>query len=323
MGSIDRRDTTPQLLNRLRMRQVALLLAIDEHRTLRAATEQLGMSQPAGTKMLHELENTLGLALFDRVGNSLQSNAAGKRVTQYFAHLRGSIEALNRELHDMRQGSLGRLAVGSIMAASPKGLTSTLLALKARWPLLAIDIAIDTSDLLIAQLEQGVLEVVIGRPTTARPDDFPTQFPHRFRPIHDEALALVVGPQHPLLCQKNLDFVALQNYDWILQPPGSPMRAVIEQEFADHRMRLPRGLIETGSMLTSMSLVRNANLITAMPQVVAQEYADHGLIALLPYHIHRSLSPYGSLIRRDRPLSRPAREFLALLHGDEPAGIQV
>jgi len=317
MGSIDRRDSTPQLLNRLRMRQVALLLAIEEHRTLRAAAAQLGMTQPAGTKMLHELESALGLALFDRVGNSLQINAAGKRVTQYFAHLHGSIEALNRELHDMRQGSQGRLAVGSIMAASPKGLTATLLALKARWPLLAIDIAVDTSDLLIAQLEQGVLEVVIGRPTAPRLGEM-LPFPHRFRPIHDEALALVVGPQHPLVNQPGLDFVVLQDYGWILQPPGSPMRAVIEQEFADHRMRLPRGLIETGSMLTSMSLVRNANLITAMPQVVACEYADHGMVALLPYRIGRSLASYGSLIRLDRPLSRPASEFLALLHGEEP-----
>jgi len=317
MGSIDRRDNTPQLLNRLRMRQVALLLAIDEHRTLRAAAEQLGMTQPAGTKMLHELESTLGLTLFDRVGNSLQINAAGKRVTQYFAHLHGSIEALNRELHDMRQGSQGRLAVGSIMAASPKGLTATLLALKARWPLLAIDIAVDTSDLLIAQLEQGVLEVVIGRPITPRPDENPHQFPHIFRPIHDEALVLVVGPEHPLIKQTNLDFVVLQDYGWILQPAGSPMRAVIEQEFADHRMRLPRGLIETGSMLTSMSLVRNANLVTAMPQVVAREYADHGMIAILPYRIRRSLASYGSLVRSDRPLSRPASEFLALLHDED------
>ena len=44
MGSIDRNDGTPQLLNRLRMRQVALILAIDEHRTLRAAAGAAGAS---------------------------------------------------------------------------------------------------------------------------------------------------------------------------------------------------------------------------------------------------------------------------------------
>ena len=43
---------TPQLLNRLRLRQVALLLAIGRRGTLRAAAAELGMTQPAATKML-------------------------------------------------------------------------------------------------------------------------------------------------------------------------------------------------------------------------------------------------------------------------------
>ena len=73
-------STTPQLLNRLRMRQVALLLAIDEHGTLRAAALELGMSQPAATKMLHELESALGQTLFDRVGRGLRLNPAGQAV---------------------------------------------------------------------------------------------------------------------------------------------------------------------------------------------------------------------------------------------------
>ncbi|MEO8121428.1 MAG: LysR family transcriptional regulator, partial [Rhodoferax sp.] len=50
-------DPTPQLLNRLRMRQVSLLLAIEQHGTLRGASEALGLTQPGATKMLHELED--------------------------------------------------------------------------------------------------------------------------------------------------------------------------------------------------------------------------------------------------------------------------
>jgi len=312
MGSIDPRDGTLPLLNRLRMRQVALLLAIDENHTLRAAADYLGMTQPAGTKMLRELEDTLGLALFDRVGNSLQINAAGRRVAQYFRHLRGQMEALNFELHELRQGGQGRLAVGSIMAASPQRLTQTLLALKQRWPQLSIDIAIDTSDRLLAQLAQGVLEVVIGRPL---PDD-QGDMPYTFRPIHDEALVVIAGCQHPLAHCAQLDFARLRDYDWVLQPSGSPMRSLIEQEFAAHHTPLPRGLMETGSILTTMSLVRHSHLLAVIPQVVAQDYAEHGMIAALDYRLRHTLQAYGSLIRQDRPLSRPASHFLALLHGD-------
>jgi molybdate transport repressor ModE-like protein len=86
--------STPQLLNRLRMRQVALLLAIGEHGTLRAAAAALGMTQPAATKMLHELEHALGQPLFDRVGRGLRLTDPGRCTLAYFQGLRGTMEAL-------------------------------------------------------------------------------------------------------------------------------------------------------------------------------------------------------------------------------------
>lgn len=308
MGSIDRSDSTPQLLNRLRMRQVALMLAIDERQTLRGAAAQLGLTQPAATKMLHELEEALGQPLFDRVGRRLQLNAAGERVMAYFRNLRGSIEALNRELGELRQGSAGRLAVGSIMAASPGRLTRALLDLKRELPLLEVEVAVDTSDRLLAQLHEGVLEVVIGRMTGGAGADC------QFRAIDDEGLAIVVANDHPLLGPRTVPFEALQPYGWVLQPPGSPMRALIEQEFRAHGLGLPRGLIETGSILTTMNLVRSSDMVGVIPQAVADINAGHGMLQVLPYRMRRKLEAYGSLVRQDRPISRPAQIFLELLH---------
>lgn len=308
MGSIDRSDSTPQLLNRLRMRQVALMLAIDERQTLRAAALQLGLTQPAATKMLQELEQALQQRLFDRVGRRLQLNPAGERVMAYFRHLRGSIEALNRELGELSQGSAGRLAVGSIMAASPGRLTQALLEIKHRLPLLEVEVAVDTSDRLLAQLDEGVLELVIGRMTADAGGDY------QFRAIDDEALVIVVANDHPLLSSRTVGFADLQAYGWVLQPPGSPMRALMEQEFRLHGRVLPRGLIETGSILTTMNLVRGSRLLGVIPQTVAELNAEHGMLRVLPYRMRRRLEAYGSLVRKDRPLSRPAQHFLELLH---------
>lgn len=311
MGSIDRSNNTPQLLNRLRMRQVALMLAIDQQRTLRGAAAQLGMTQPAATKMLHELESALGLALFERVGRGLQLNAAGERVTGYFRHMSGSMEAMNRELHALCQGSEGRLAVGSIMAASPGRLTQTLLALKRQWPLLSIEVAVDTSDRLLTQLAEGVLEVVIGR-SPAQGDAT-----HLFRAIDDEVLSIVVGLAHPLAGANHVPLAALQPYGWVLQPPGSPLRALVEQEFEAQGLTMPRGLIETGSILTTMNLVRNSELVAVIPHAVAQDSAAHGMVHILPCKLGRNLQAYGSLVRRDRPLGESAQQFLALLHREQ------
>lgn len=312
MGSIDRRDSTPQLLNRLRMRQIALLLAVEECSTLRGAAAQLGLTQPAATKMLHELENALGQLLFERAGRSLRLNGAGERVLGYFRGIRGSMEALNRELSELQLGSAGRLAIGSIMAATPGRLTEALVQLKARFPLLAIEIAVDTSDQLMPQLHEGVLEVVIGRDASERSE-------HLFRTVDDEALAIVCSCDHPLAAERDVDFARLTAFPWILQPSGSPARDVVEREFGEHHRPMPRGLIETGSILTTLSLVARSLMLGAIPATVAQRNAEHGLVATIGYAFRHKLPSYGTIVRRDRPLSAPARHFLALFHGESDA----
>jgi DNA-binding transcriptional LysR family regulator len=311
MGSIDRQHSTPQLMNRLRMRQVALLLAIDEHGTLSAAAAQLGLTQPAATKMLNELELALGQKLFERVGRGLQRNAAGERATGFFRSIRGTVEALNQELEAVRMGAGGRLAIGSIMAASAGRLTKALVRLKSEMPMLAIEVAVDTSDRLLAQLREGVLELVIGRNAAV------SGVPCEFRPIEDEELAVIARTQHPLARRRSVDFTTLLHYPWILQPPGSPMRDLIDLEFRQQGAELPRGLLETGSILTTMSLVQSSEMLGVIPRVVADGHGRHGMIRTVPYRFRHALQAYGSLTPRERPLSASARRFLELLHGSK------
>ena len=84
-------------------------------------------------------------------------------------------------------------------------------------------------------------------------------------------------------------------------------------------MPLPRGLIETGSILTTINLVRSSNMVGVIPRTVADLHAAHGMLHILPYQTRRSLEAYGSLIRKDRPISRSAQMFLDLLHRHDAA----
>ena len=65
-----------------------------------------------------------------------------------------------------------------------------------------------------------------------------------------------------------------------------------------------------------MSLVARSHMIGAIPATVAQRNAEHGLVAMIDYAFHHKLPSYGSIVRRDRPLSMPARRFLELFHGE-------
>ncbi len=313
-------NSTAQLLKRLRLRQVALMLAIDEHRTLRAAAQHLDVTQPAASKMLHELEDALGEALFDRVGRGLQLNAAGMAVINTFRGLSNSLSALGHELHELRLGSAGKLFVGSIMVAVPTTLNDALIALKKRYPLLSIEVLIDTSDRLVDMLRKGTLDVVIGRlPETSSASDHDCLF----RPIAGEVVSVVAACGHPLAVRptkKRLDFSALLAYPWIVQPRGSPSRAMIEHEFVAHHAPWPLGLIETTSILLATNLIAHSEMIAAIPQPIAIHYERHGLLRILPYTFTHTLTAWGCLVHRNRALNPISRQFIDLLHAGSPAG---
>ncbi|OZI50279.1 LysR family transcriptional regulator [Bordetella genomosp. 5] len=309
-------DASP-LLDRLRMRQVALLLAIEEHTTLRSAAEALGMTQPAASKMLQELENALGQRLFDRVGRGLALTPSGACVLSYFRGMRGTLASLARELDDIRLGGGGKLSIGSIMAASPGPLTDALVQLKREYPLLAVEILTGTSDMLISRLHEGELDVVLGRMLSLPAHDY------AFRPIEDEALSVIAAVDHPLAALSDVSFEALRAFCWILQPQGSPVREVVEQEFRANDCAVPRGAIETMSILTTTNLVAKTDMIGVIPESVAGRYERHGLVRILPYRIRHSLSAYGTIVRRDRPRSACAARFLELLHGAAQAPLPI
>jgi len=298
-------------MNRLRMRQITLLLNIQEYKTLGAAALKMNLSQPAATKMLHELEQALDVTLFERIGRGLKITPAGVRVANYFANLQGNIESLSRELPDLRIGLGARLKIGSIMVASPKWLTYAIWQLKQQLPKITIEITIDTSNKLLEHMEHGLIELLIGRMpiNNSYYDDY------IFTKLHDdETLSLIVNNQHPLLRHNNINFNDLLNFNWVVQPQGSPMRALLEQEFNANSTNLPNGIIETSSILTSMDLVRCSDFIAVIPQVIANDYAKHNMIKILDYQINFKLSSYGTLICKDRPLSFAAKEFLNILH---------
>ncbi len=299
----------PQLLNRLRMRQVALILAVGEHGTLRKASAELGMTQPAATKMIHELESALGQKLFERVGRGQKLTPAGASVMRYFSGVRGSFESMSRELVELKLGSAGRVSVGSIMAPSPTLLTQAIIALKKAYPLLSVGVTLDTSDRLFELLREGVLDVVIGRIRDVnRTEDY------TFKALENEALAVVAGVHHPLGKNKTVNFSALLDYPWILQPTDSPMREVLEHEFRMLQAPTPKGIIETASVLTTTHLIAETDMIGVLPKSIADIYAKHGLLKILPCLIQHKMEEFGSVTRKDRPLSEAAEYLLDALH---------
>ncbi|NDY90307.1 LysR family transcriptional regulator [Ideonella livida] len=305
-----------QLLNRLRLRQVALLLALQQHGTLGAAATELGMTQPAATKMLQELETALACRLVEREGRGLRLTPAGQTVLGHFEGLRGAMTALARDLEGLRAGDGGTLDIGSVLAPSPTLLSRAVVAIKREQPRLRVSIHTETSDLLMDQLASGHLDLVIGRLTEGH-----RRADHEVKPLDDEALRVVVGPQHPWADGRAVGLLELMSQPWVLQPRGSPMREVLEQAFRHAGVDVPQDLVETASILTTSFLLAQAPMVAVLPAALADYYASRGQLCVLPIDLPGRLDAYSSIIRRDRPVNPAARRFLELLHALAPGAV--
>ncbi|MDQ0121244.1 DNA-binding transcriptional LysR family regulator [Pseudomonas lini] len=155
--------------SRLRLRQLRLMLALQEFGSLRRAADHIGMTQPAATKMLHEAEDLLGVELFERLPRGMRSTPFGETVTYYARMVFAELSGMREELVALESGNLGRVAVGAIPALASGLLTRTIATLKQSHPRLSMSIQVDTSDVLVQALLQDQLDIVLGRiPAGAR-----------------------------------------------------------------------------------------------------------------------------------------------------------
>jgi DNA-binding transcriptional LysR family regulator len=292
--------TVKSMQNRLRIKQLSLIAALAEFRSLRKVAEAMHLSQPAATKMLHEIEETLGVQLFERLPRGMRPTVFGESVINYAQLMLADLDNLRKQLVAQEAGAVGEVSIGSIMAPAPGLLTRTIIELRARFPLIKISVYIDTSDVLLQMLQQGKLDIVLGR--VPHPGEHPDI---EFEVVDNEALSVVAGVHHPLSQARRLELADLASQAWILQPPNSPMRQLLELAFQEAGIPSPANLLETASILATTTLLQGTEMISVVPTTVAKHYAANGMICILPVRIKLQLEPFGIITRKER-ISAPA-----------------
>ncbi len=292
--------TSPSIRKRLRMRHLQLMLTLSEASSLRKAAEALALTQPAATKALQELEDVFGVALFTRHARGLAPTIFGEAVMRYARVVFADLDELRDELVAIEAGDVGKVRIGAVMAPAPELLTQAIVQLKAAHPRLHIVVQIDTSDVLVQALKQDQIDIVLGR----IPDGWPAD-DLSFETLDEEPLSIVTRAGHPALAATGgparQRLAALTAYPWIVQPHPSPMRQIIDQTFREGRTAPPLSTVETSSILTTLSLLRESDMLAVLPTAVSRHYEALGMIAALPVPLRGQLAPYGLLLRKSRP----------------------
>jgi DNA-binding transcriptional LysR family regulator len=303
------KKTINTLLARLRMKQLQLLIALDEHKSMHKAASALSMTQSAASKVLHELEDMFETPLFERSKVGMIPNQYGHSVIRHARLLVTDLGALCQDIADIRSGKGGRLAIGTIMGAVPDVVVPILNWLHTRQPDLAIEVVEDTSMRMLTLLDDGHLDLVIGRASVAAEAG-----KYLYQPLRDEPVSVVVGYSHPQIEEEGLRLQHLKDHRWLVYPSNMPMHTLLEREMDAAGLTMPSNQISTASTFVTIAILQRSNDIVALlPTDVADFFARHKMLRILPIELTSTYQTFGVVTRKGAAMSPAAEQFIQLL----------
>lgn len=293
---------------RLKTRQLLLLLAMEEEGNIHRAAQVLNMTQPAASKLLKDLEDALGVQLFERLPRGMRATWYGDAMIRHARMALASLSQAHDEIEALKAGRFGHVAIGAITAPGMTLLPVAIALLKKEHPDLRVTLQIETSDVLLERLQQGKLDMVIGRLSASH-----DKSDLRYRALVEEPVVAMARPGHPLQSVARLGLRDMLGCGWIVPPTGSVLRHRFELMFREEGLDTPANLIETSALLFITKMLQQSDLVAVVAADVARYYAEHGMVAVLPIQVPCNMDSFGLITRSDRLPSPAAKATLRAL----------
>ena len=294
--------------NRLKTRHALLLVAMADTLNMGRAAAQLGMTQPAASRLIKELEAMLNVTLFERLPRGMHPTWYGDIMIRHARGILSRMDQAQEEIAGFREGLSGVVHLGTILGPGATLIPKVIARLQDMAPDVQVSVVVDVSGQLNLQLQEGVLDIVVARLV---PD--PSKQLAHFEFAGTESIVVVARLGHPLMQAPHLRLHDLMHMRWILPPPGGLLRPKLELLCRQAGLEPPRNAVETVAMPVILNLLEQTDMVAAIGTDVAALYARHGMLGVLPIDIHCPMEPYGIITRHDTALPPCALVVLDLL----------
>lgn len=282
-------------LRRLRLRHLEILLAVDRHGSLTATADALGVSQPAVSQWLAEIEAALGVPMFVR-GRQIQPSPYLPVALRHARRMVADSQQLQREIQSVAAGTLGTVRIGTMLVASAGLLPRALLEIKTQPEPIRIDVVEDIAAGLWARFERRELDVILGRLDERA---FGPQV--KSEPLFKDPHCVVVGREHPLLRARKLSWSKAATYPWILPQQDTALRRAIDSTFLDQGLAPRAPWLESTSSTLNQELMRKTQCIGVVSGAAAHHYERLGMLAILPLRLKYDVGPVGMIWDAQEP----------------------
>lgn len=208
-------------------RQLQVFEAVARHLSFTHAAEELFLTQPAVSMQVKQLENVVGIPLYEQLGKSIHLTEAGKLMLRYSTEIRNQVNEIEKELDDLKgtEGGLLQIAVASTVNNFAARLLSEFCQ---QYPRIRVSFDVTNRATLLKKLEANESDLALmGSP--------PDEMELIGEPFMDNPLVVIAPPNHPLVGEKDIPLRKLKDDPLIMREVGSGTRVAMERFFMEKK----------------------------------------------------------------------------------------
>jgi LysR family pca operon transcriptional activator len=257
----------------IKLRHIRAFLDIASDGSLSAVARRQGISQPALSRTLAEIEDLLGVPLFRRERRRLLLTEAG---ALFRGHVSLGLQALEAGAAALRPGARGdSIRVGILPTAATRLFPRVALRFRETHPDTLLKIETGPHSYLLQLLRDGDIELMIGRMPVAS-EMTGLAFEHLF----EEEIVLVARARHPLVARPIA--AVLQSVPLVLPPEGALIRRAVNDYLASLGLPGLRPAFETVALAVGRGILASSDAVWFISRGVVAEELERGDLIVLP-----------------------------------------
>jgi DNA-binding transcriptional LysR family regulator len=259
----------------MRLQTLRMLLCIHACGSLRAASEQLHISQPALTLAIQQLEGELGCQLLVRTKRGVSLTTFGQALLPRASRIVAEAERAKEEMAQMRGDRIGQVRLASSPAIALSVLPYALRPFMAQNPDVRVHCFEGTYPAIGPALRDGTLDFAL---TPLRDEDLSPEW--HAEPLYQSEVAIIARKRHPLARATRLE--DLQAARWAYATGTRGPGAVVDEAFRQAGLEPPQPVIIFESLLALPDLVAHSDLLATVPRRLIGRGAAWDSLCVVP-----------------------------------------
>jgi DNA-binding transcriptional LysR family regulator len=302
---MEAQDLIRRLPRHLKMSELRVFAAVLEHRSFRKAAAVLHVTQPAVTKAIAGLEQTLGVKLFDRVANGVEPTVHGRSFAPRARTVFDELRRAAQDLALLSSGAVGSLRVGLLPLPAIPFVPVAVNRLIDQHPGVLVSLVEERETELLDRLRRHDIEVAILRLALVDPEE-----DLRVNRLFDERLCVVAAQNHPLASRDNLQWAELLEQRWVLPPADCFFFEHVQRSLDRMHMPMPRHAVEAAAIQLQFALVLHAGMLSFGMRSQISFAPGKEFVVRLPFDLPVAGTAVAAVSLKSHELSPLAQQFI-------------